>query len=451
MSSNSEWARRDLKVLWHPCTQMKDHAEWPPIPIRRGEGVWLEDFEGNRYIDAISSWWVNLFGHGHPALNAAIRRQVETLEHVILAGFTHAPAIELAETLIEKAPPGLTRCFYADNGSSAIEIALKMSYHAWRNQGQPQKTRFITLENSYHGETLGALAVGDVPLYKETYAPLLMETYTVKSPDGFDRAAGVSLEAHAREVFKEMEEALARHAHEVAAVIIEPLVQCAGGMRMHHPVYLTLLREACTRHGVHLIADEIAVGFGRTGTLFALEQAGVTPDFLCLSKGLTGGYLPLSVVLTTESVYDVFYDDYASGKAFLHSHSYTGNALACAVALESLRLFDRESILDQNLEKARWMREAIAPLEDHPHVAEIRQQGMILAIELCQDKASRTPYPASERRGLKVHHEALRHGVLLRPLGNVVYFMPPYIITPSEIRQMADAAIAGISLATQER
>jgi adenosylmethionine---8-amino-7-oxononanoate aminotransferase len=450
MTTNAEWARRDLEVLWHPCTQMKDHAEWPPIPIKSGKGVWLEDFEGNRYIDAISSWWVNLFGHGHPDLNAAIARQLSALEHVILAGFTHAPAIELAEALIERAPKGLSRCFYADNGSSAVEIALKMSYHAWRNQGQPQKSRFITLENSYHGETLGALAVGDVPLYRETYAPLLMETIRVQSPDGFDRPAGVSLEAHAIESFKAMEKTLEQHKHQVAAVIIEPLVQCAGGMRMHHPVYLEKLRDACTRHGVHLIADEIAVGFGRTGTLFALEQAGITPDFLCLSKGLTGGYLPLSAVLTTTPIYDAFYDDYGSRKAFLHSHSYTGNALACAVALESLRRFDREPVLEENREKARWMREAVTGLEDHPHVAEIRQTGMILAIELCQDKASRTPYPSTERRGLQVHREALRHSVLLRPLGNVVYFMPPYVINAKEIQQMADAAIAGIDLATRE-
>lgn len=450
MGTNREWAQRDLEVLWHPCTQMKDHALWPPIPIKSGQGVWLEDYEGRRYIDAISSWWVNLFGHGHPALNNALKQQIEILEHVLLAGFTHAPAIELAEALIQKAPSGLSRCFYADNGSSAIEVALKMSYHAWRNQGQPQKTRFITLENSYHGETLGALAVGDVPLYRETYKPLLMETHRVQSPDGYLRPEGVSLEAHAREVFQSMETALERLSGQVAAVIIEPLVQCAGGMRMHHPVYLKLLREACNRYGVHLIADEIAVGFGRTGTLFALEQAGITPDFLCLSKGLTGGYLPLSAVLTTQDIYGAFYDDYASGKAFLHSHSYTGNALACAVALESLRLFDAEPVLEKNRVKSRLMREAVEGLEDHPHVGEIRQQGMILAIELCQKKPSKLPYPAAERRGLIVYQEALRRGVLLRPLGNVIYFMPPYVINAQEIRQMAEAAIAGIERATQE-
>jgi adenosylmethionine-8-amino-7-oxononanoate aminotransferase len=449
MASNAEWAKRDLDVLWHPCTQMKDHEVWPPIPIRRASGVWLEDFDGNQYIDAISSWWVNLFGHGHPAINAALKAQVDTLEHVLLAGFTHEPAVRLAENLIAKAPPGLSRCFYADNGSSAVEVALKMSYHAWRNQGCPEKTRFITLENSYHGETLGALAVGDVPLYRETYAPLLMKSIRVKSPDAYPRESGVTPEEQARLAFIEMEATLSQYARETAAVIIEPLVQCAGGMRMYHPIYLTLLREACDRFGVHLIADEIAVGFGRTGTLFACEQGSITPDFLCLSKGLTGGYLPLSAVLTTALVFDAFYSDYSAGKAFLHSHSYTGNALACAVALASLNLFDEGEVLIGNLKKVRQMRESIVTLEDHPHVSDIRQTGMILAIEMAENPSTRKPYPQDQRRGLRVYREALRQGVLLRPLGNVIYFMPPYVITADEIEQMSRAAIDGIHLATQ--
>lgn len=449
MTHNAEWAQRDLKVLWHPCTQMKDHETWPPIPIRRAKGVWLEDFDGHRYIDAISSWWVNLFGHGHPAINAALKTQVDSLEHVLLAGFTHEPAIRLAERLIEKAPPGLTRCFFADNGSSAVEVALKMSYHAWRNQGHPEKTRFITLENSYHGETLGALSVGDVPLYRETYAPLLMRSIRVQSPDAYHRNSGVTPEAHARQSFLEMEATLTQHAGKVAAVIVEPLVQCAGGMRMYHPIYLTLLREACDRHGVHLIADEIAVGFGRTGTLFACEHASITPDFLCLSKGLTGGYLPLSAVLTTSAIYEAFYADYASGKAFLHSHSYTGNALACAVALASLSLFDLEDVLASNRERARLMRQSVQELEGHPQVGDIRQQGMILAIEMVENAKIRKPYPQEQRRGLRVYREALRQGVLLRPLGNVIYFMPPYVITPNEIEKMGRVAIDGIHLATQ--
>ncbi len=448
--NNRVWLQRDLAHLWHPCTQMKDHETLPLIPIRRGEGVWLEDFEGRRYLDAISSWWVNLFGHANPRINAALKAQLDDLEHVILAGFTHAPAVELAERLTAITPEGLNRVFYADNGSSAVEVALKMSFHYWRNRGQPAKTRFVNLSNSYHGETLGALAVGDVDLYKETYEPLLLEPITVPSPDCFERAPGISCEEHARAMFAHMEATLAHHADEICAVIVEPLVQCAGYMRMYHPVYLTLLREACDRHGVHLIADEIAVGFGRTGTLFACEQAGIAPDFLCLSKGLTGGYLPLSAVLTTDTVYEAFYDDYEKLTAFLHSHSYTGNALACRAALATLDIFRDEPVLERNREKSRRIRELCADLEDHPHVAEVRQTGMITAIELVRDKASRTPYPWQERRGLRVYRHGLERGVLLRPLGNVVYFMPPYVIDDDEIDLMVQVAKEGIEMATRD-
>ncbi len=441
--------QRDLDVLWHPCTQMKDHETLPLIPVRRGEGIWLEDFDGKRYIDAISSWWVNLFGHANPRINDALKAQLDTLEHVLLAGFSHEPAIRLAERMVEITPPGLQRCFFADNGSTAVEVALKMSFHYWRNCGEEKKTRFITLTNSYHGETLATLAVGDVALYKETYEPLLMEAITVPSPDCFMRDQGVSWEEHSRMMFRHMEQALERHADETCAVIVEPLVQCAGNMRMYHPVYLELLREACDRHGVHLIADEIAVGFGRTGTLFACEQAGIAPDFICLSKGLTGGYLPLSVVLTTEQIYRAFYDDYAKLSAFLHSHSYTGNPLGCAAALATLEIFDSDNVIERNRDTARQMASAVAHLEGHPHVAEVRQTGMILAIEMVRDKQSRTPYPWQERRGLRVYRHALEQGALLRPLGNVIYFMPPYIIDEEQIGELARIATEGIDLATR--
>ena len=447
--SNSAWISRDLAVVWHPCTQMKDHETLPLIPIRRGQGVWLEDYDGQRYLDAISSWWVNLFGHAQPRIQAAIRAQLDQLEHVLLAGFTHAPVIELSERLIQIAPPGLTRCFYADNGSAAVEIALKMSYHYWRNRGQPAKTRFITLSNSYHGETLGALAVGDVALYKQTYAPLLMQAITVPTPDAYQREPGESENECARRMFAHMEHALEQHAHEVCAVIVEPLVQCAGGMRMYPPLYLELLRRACDAHDVLLIADEIAVGFGRTGSLFACEQAAITPDFLCLSKGLTGGFLPLSAVLCGESVYGAFYDDYHKLSAFLHSHSYTGNPLACAAALATLQIFREEPVLDNNRELARIMGRAAAHLNEHPHVAEVRQTGMILAIELVRHKMPRVPFPWQERRGRRVYEYALREGVLLRPLGDVIYFMPPYVITPDEIALLVRVAAAAIEHATR--
>jgi len=447
---NRHWMARDLQVVWHPCTQMKDHESQPLIPIRHGQGVWLEDFDGKRYLDAVSSWWVNLFGHGHPHINGALRDQLERIQHVMLAGFTHPPVVELSEQLVRVTPPGLDRCFYADNGSSAVEIALKMSFHYWRNMGESRKQRFVTLGNSYHGETLGALAVGDVALYKETYAPLLLEAITVPSPDCFNREPGESWEAYSRRSFAAMETTLARHADEVCAVIVEPLIQCAGNMRMYHPIYLSLLREACDRHGVHLIADEIAVGFGRTGTLFACEQAGITPDYLCLSKGLTGGYLPLSVVLTRESIYRAFYDDYNTLKAFLHSHSFTGNPLACRAALATLELFAIEPVLERNRTLAAAMARSTAHLLDHPHVAEVRQHGMVLAIELMRDKARREPYPWQERRGIRVYRHALEQGVLLRPLGNVIYFMPPYVISEEEIELLATVATSGIELAVRD-
>jgi adenosylmethionine-8-amino-7-oxononanoate aminotransferase len=441
--------RRDLASVWHPCTQMKDHErELPLVPIRRGRGAWLEDMDGRRYLDAISSWWVNLFGHANPVINAAISRQLGDLEHVIFAGFTHEPAVDVAEALLRLAPPGLSRCFFADNGSAAVEVAVKMSFHFWRNSGKPSKRRFITLANSYHGETLGALAVGNVALYKDIYAPLLMDVITAPSPDSYAREPGESAEDHSRRMFAPMRELLARHAQEAAAVIVEPLVQCAGSMRMYHPVYLRLLREACNEFGVHLIADEIAVGFGRTGTLFACEQAAITPDFMCLSKGLTGGYLPLSAVLTTAKVYDAFYDEYAKLNAFLHSHSYTGNPLACAAARATLGIFESTPVIEHNRELAAHMAKATAALADHPHVSEVRQTGMILAIEMVKDRRTREAYDFRERRGLRVYRHALQRGALLRPIGEVVYFMPPYVITPEEIDLLADIARSGIDAAT---
>ena len=444
---NTDWAARDLAHVWHPCTQMKDHETVPMIALRSGSGVWLEDFSGKRYLDGISSWWVNLFGHANPRIGAAVAEQLGRLEHVIFAGFTHEPAVTLAEELVRIAPAGLNRCFFADNGSAAIEVAVKMSFHHWRNRDMPRKTRFITLANSYHGETLGALAVGNVELYKAIYKPLLMDVITVPSPDAFPREAGVGEAEHARLMFAHMETALEQNHGELAAVIVEPLVQCAGGMRMYDPVYLQLLRAACDKYDVQLIADEIAVGFGRTGTMFACEQAGIRPDYLCLSKGLTGGYLPLSVVMTTDTIYDSFYDEYTRLNAFLHSHSYTGNPLACAAANATLAIFRDEPVLARNRELAAHMRAAVAHLEDHPHVAEIRQRGMILAIELVKDRVTRTPWPWQERRGLRIYRNSLERGALIRPLGTTVYFMPPYVIQPDEIDALARVATEGIELA----
>ena len=448
--SNQSLSKRDLSVLWHPCTQMKDHESSAIIPIKKGQGVWLEDFDGNRYLDAISSWWVNLFGHANPHINAALKDQIDKLEQVIFAGFSHEPAIYLAEQLVAVTPKGLERCFYADNGSAAVEVALKMSFHYWRNNNQTQKTKFITLENSYHGETLGALAVGNVALYKETYAPLLMDVITVPGPDCYYRESDESWADYSTRRFALMEHTLQQHSESVCAVIIEPLVQCAGNMRMYDPIYLTLLRAACDKYQVHLIVDEIAVGFGRTGTLFACEQSDISPDFMCLSKGLTGGYLPLSAVMTTNEIYQAFYDDYHKLNAFLHSHSYTGNALACRAGLATLEIFQQNKIIENNKRLASIMKQMTAHFIEHTHVAEVRQTGMIVAIELVKNKQTREPYPWQERRGLKVYQYALSKGVLLRPLGNVIYFMPPYIITEDELLLIAKVAFDGIQWALKD-
>ena len=441
--------QRDLAVLWHPCTQMKDHESYPLIPSKNGRGVWLHDFDGNRYIDAISSWWVNIFGHANPTINAALSEQANQLEHVIFAGFSHEPGICLAERLVAMTPEKLKRVFYGDNGSSAVEIALKMSFHYWKNKGKPAKTQFVNLANSYHGETFGALAVGDVALYKETYEPLLMTCRTVESPDCFHRDEQESWEQYSLRKFDSMRRELEQNHETIAAVVIEPLIQCAGNMRMYHAAYLRELRKLCDELDVHLIADEIAVGFGRTGTMFGCEQAEISPDFLCVGKGLTAGYLPLSAVLTTQTVYDAFYDDYETLRAFLHSHSYTGNPLACGVALATLDLFESENIIVENQTTAKFMGEAFAHLNDHPHVAEVRQTGMVLAAEMVSDKKNRVPYPWQQRRGLKVYQHGLKNECLLRPIGNVVYLMPPYVIDREQISHLAKIATEGIELATR--
>jgi adenosylmethionine---8-amino-7-oxononanoate aminotransferase len=426
---------------------MRDHEYVPMVPIVRGEGPWLIDADGKRYLDGISSWWTNLFGHANPRIAAALADQAKTLEHVIFAGFTHPPAIELAEQLVRITPAGLEKVFFADNGSAAIEVALKMSFHYWLNQGQGEKTRFIALTGSYHGETLGALSVSDVALYRKTYAPLLLTPILAPSPDAYEGEPGESAEQTAARRLEAMRVLLEQHAHETCAVIVEPLVQCAGGMRMYHPSYLSGLRALCDRYNVHFIADEIAVGFGRTGTLFACEQAHIAPDFMCLSKGLTGGTLPLSVVLTTQHVYEAFYAEYSAGKAFLHSHSYTGNPLACRAALETLAIFRDEPVLERNRALSAHLARRLAPLRDHPHVADVRQLGMIAAVELVADKATRLPFSAQERRGLRVYMHGLERGALLRPLGDIVYFMPPYVVSESDIDHLVNVAIEGITRA----
>ncbi|HUX81819.1 MAG TPA: adenosylmethionine--8-amino-7-oxononanoate transaminase [Halothiobacillus sp.] len=447
MTTNQDWINRDLSVLWHPCTQMKDHETLPPIPIARGKDSWLYDFDGRRYLDAIGSWWLNLFGHANPFINERIKTQLDQLEHVILAGFSHQPVIELSERLVALTPAGLNRAFYADNGSSGIEVALKMSFHYWRNANRPEKTRFIALENSYHGETLGALGVGNISVFTETYAPLIRPASIAPSPDCQQADPGETCADVTARALAAMRNLLAREAHQTCAVIVEPLVQCAAGMRMHEPAYLTGLRALCDEFDVHLIADEIAVGFGRTGTLFACEQAGITPDILCLSKGITAGYLPLAAILTTESIYQAFYADRASQRAFLHSHSYTGNPLACAAALATLDLFERDQVIERNRQRAPMIDRLSAPLAAHPHIANLRRTGMIVAMDLVD--AQGQPYARSERRGQKAYRYALDHEVLLRPLGETLYWMPPYTLSDDEWQMLAEVTLGAVEAATQ--
>ncbi|PKO47373.1 MAG: adenosylmethionine--8-amino-7-oxononanoate transaminase [Betaproteobacteria bacterium HGW-Betaproteobacteria-22] len=418
--SNNSLLNRSLQSVWHPCTQMKLHENLPLVPIKRGEGVWLYDAEDKRYLDVVSSWWVNLFGHNNPRIKEAIKQQLDTLEHVMLAGFTHEPVIALSEKLAKLT--GLGHAFYASDGASATEIALKMSFHYWRNASKPQKTKFISLQNSYHGETLGALAVTDVAIFKDTYAPLLMQSAQMPSPDFRLAEAGESAEGYALRCADVLESYVSKHSHEVAAFIIEPLVQCAAGMAMYHPVYLRRAREICTKYQVHLIADEIAVGFGRTGTMFACEQAKVTADFICLSKGITGGYLPLSAVLTTDKIYQVFYHDSAA-RGFLHSHSYTGNPLACSAALATLAIFESDNIINENRDKSAFIQHSMQVLTDL-EISHLRHQGMIFAFDV---KTKDLQFVS------KCYQLAMLHGLLLRPIGNVVYFMPPYTITEEQI------------------
>ncbi len=422
---------RSRRAVWHPCTQMKRHEGEPLVAIARGEGAWLIDTDGRRYLDAVSSWWVNLFGHNQPRIKAAIADQLDRIEHVMLAGLTHEPVVLLSERLA--ALTGLGHAFYGSDGASATEIALKMSAHCWRNRGHAAKTRFVGVAGGYHGETVGALSVTDIALFRDAYGPLVRLSATVPSPDARLARDGRSAAGHAEDCAAALEAWLAEHHATTAALIIEPLVQCAAGMAMHDAHYLRRARELCDRWAVHLIADEIAVGFGRTGTRFACEQAGVRPDFICLSKGLTGGYLPLSAVLTTDEVYAAFYDD-DTARGFLHSHSYTGNPLACRAALATLELLD-DAALAKNGETAARLTELAAPLAAHPRLTNARHCGMIWAWDVATD---------DPRFAARYHRAALAQGLLLRPIGRTLYFMPPYVIDEAAMRHLVDGALAAL-------
>ncbi|MDR2015141.1 MAG: adenosylmethionine--8-amino-7-oxononanoate transaminase [Azoarcus sp.] len=432
--------QRSLAAVWHPCTQMKHHETLPLTAVVGGEGPWLVTEDGRRLLDGISSWWVNLFGHCHPRINAALRDQLERLEHVLLAGFTHPPVVELSERLAALTGGALGHAFYASDGASATEIALKMSFHMWRNRELPQKDRFLCLEGSYHGETVGALAVTDVALFRDAYAPLVRQAATVPSPDARRARPEETASDVARRAAVALEARLEAESGRVAALILEPLVQGAAGMVMYDPEYLRRARALCDRYEAHLICDEIAVGCGRTGTFFAYEQAGIRPDLLCLSKGISGGYLPLSVVLCREEIFRAFYDT-DTRRGFLHSHSYTGNPLACRAALATLDIFEEEGVLAANRKRAellgRLLEEAFS---DHAAVRHLRQRGMVAAFDVAgegvADDFSRRFFVA-----------ALEAGALLRPIGHTVYFMPPYVMDEPELRALVGAAATALDRA----
>ena len=435
---------RDLAHIWHPCSQMKDYEELPPIVVARGEGVWLHDIHGKKYLDIVSSWWANLLGHCNPDINRAVKEQLDTLEHVIFANFSHEGAIRLAEELADIVLPGLTKFHFNDNGSAAVECALKMSFQYYLQTGKPEKQRFMCLSEAYHGETIGALSVGSMDLFAEMYRPMMMDNIHVEAPDCYRCPYGETRERCDCPCFEHAERAFARHAHETAAIIVEPLLQGCAGMRIYPPLYLRKLRALCDAYDVKLICDEIATGFGRTGKMFASDHAGITPDIMCLSKGLTGGYLPMSITCVRENIYEAFYADYAAGRAFMHSHTYAGNPLGCAAARAVLRVMREQNILTRAGETAAWL---TAEMQDafgaHPNVGEIRHIGLIHAIELVADKETKTPLP-QRRTGYEIYKRALRRGLLLRPLGDVLYFNPALNITREELRIAIDRAKAAL-------
>jgi adenosylmethionine---8-amino-7-oxononanoate aminotransferase len=416
-------AAADRAYLWHPFTQQRGWVEEHPIVVERGEGTDLIDVDGNRYIDGVSSLWCNVHGHAHPRIDAAVRDQLSRVAHTTMLGLSHRPAIELAQRLVELSPPGLTRVFYSDSGSTATEIALKMAFQYWRQRGQDRR-RFVSLRMAYHGDTIGSVSVGGIDLFHSLYEPLLFDSLRAEPGD-----------------VRDMERLLEDHRGEVAAVIMEPLVQGAAGMLVHPPGYLRAVRELCDRHGVLLILDEVATGFGRTGRMFACEHEGVAPDLLCLAKGITGGYLPLAATLATEQIYEGFLGEHEQFRTFFHGHTYTGNPLACAAAIATLDVFREERTLDRLRGKIELLGELLAPLEDQPAVSEVRRCGFMVGIELAE-------HPLPVRIGHRVTLEARRRGAIVRPLGDVVVLMPPLSISSDDLRRLVTVTVEAIDTAT---
>jgi adenosylmethionine-8-amino-7-oxononanoate aminotransferase len=433
----------DKAHFWHPFTQMKEYEARPPIEIVDASGVYFTDATGKRYLDGIASWWVNPFGHRHPRLDAALKAQIDRFSHVPTASLTHAPAVRVAEALVQVLPPGLSRVFYSDDGSTAVETALKMCLQAWRNRGEPHRTRFISLQHSYHGDTVGAVSLGDVALYHELFRPLLFPVFHAPSPALCLKPQELDEATWLRLCLEPLEEWLAQHAHETAAMVVEPLVQGAVGMYTYPPEYLRQVRALCNRFGIYLIVDEVAMGFGRTGKLFACEHAGISPDVICLSKALTGGYMPMGITVATDAIYQCFWGDYAERKTFFHGHSYTGNPLGCALALEVLAIFREESIIEGLAPKIATLQAGFESLRSLACVGDVRGCGMLAALDLV-DPSTREPLPLSARTGYRVSLEALKRGLYIRPLGDTMYLLPPLVITEEELRWSVEVLEASI-------
>ncbi|MFO7900214.1 MAG: adenosylmethionine--8-amino-7-oxononanoate transaminase [Planctomycetota bacterium] len=441
-------AAKDKRYCWHPFTQMKDWLGEQPLIIERAEGATLYDTDGNAYIDGVSSLWCNIHGHRRPEIDHAIRRQLDRVAHSTMLGLSGPPPIELAERLVEITPAGLRKVFYSDSGSEAVEIALKIAFQYWRQAAGETRPLFVALDGAYHGDTIGSVSLGGMPLFHDVYRPLLFETLRAPCPHPYRSEYGPDPDRTRRGCLEAMDALLGEHAGEVAAVAVEPLVQGAAGILVHPPGYLSGVRELCDRHGVLLICDEVAVGFGRTGRMFACEHEAVRPDILAVGKGLTGGYLPLAVTLTTDRVYEAFLGEYEEFRTFFHGHTYTGNALACAAASASLDVFEKDGTLDRiqpRIEQLARRLEAFAELE---HAGDVRQCGLIAAVELVCDPRTKEDYEPREKVGIRVTQAARERGLITRPLGNVIVIMPPLVIGEEALDRMLDILYESIRAVT---
>jgi lysine---8-amino-7-oxononanoate aminotransferase len=440
---------KSSQYMWLPFTQMKDYDE-NPLVIESGEGVYLRDIYGREYLDGYSSLWLNVHGHRNEEINQAIKNQLDKIAHSTLLGATNVPSILLAEKLVALSPERLKRVFYSDSGATSVEIAIKMAYQYWQNKGRPEKQKFLTLQNAYHGDTVGAISVGKVDIFHRVYKSLMFDSLVAPFPD-VAHHPGLTTEDRIRDqALNELEVILQEHHQDIAGMTVESMIQGAGGMNIMPKGYFKSVEQLCRKYEILLIVDEVATGFGRTGKMFAVEHENVQPDIMTVAKGITGGYLPIAATLTTEEVYEAFYDDYTSLKTFFHGHSYTGNQLGCAAALANLEIYERDNLIGRVQEKTEIIHSLLAPLNDHPHVSSIRQLGMICGIELVQDKASKKSFLWEDRIGYWTTIKMRDLGMLTRPIGDTIVFMPPLATTEAELTKMVGIMTEAIEITTKE-